>query len=137
MDPSRHPGKIAIVTGAGNGIGRATTLRLCREGARVVGCDADADGLGETAAILERAGQSAELITADVTRQADVDAVVAAAGSRVHILANVAGIMDHFLPLAELDDETWDRVMGVNVTGVMRLSRAVLPSCSPRGRARS
>lgn len=66
-------------------------------------------------------------MTADVTKQEDVERVVAAAGSRIDVLANVAGIMDHFLPLGDVDDETWDRVMAVNVTGVMRLSRAVLP----------
>lgn len=127
MDTSRHAGRIAVVTGAGSGIGRATALRLAGEGARVIGCDVVEPALGETRAALEQAGlPAAELVTADVTRQEDVDRVVAAAGGRVDVLANVAGVMDHFLPLAELDDETWDRVMGVNVTGVMRLSRAVL-----------
>jgi NAD(P)-dependent dehydrogenase (short-subunit alcohol dehydrogenase family) len=50
-------------------------------------------------------------VTADVTKQEDVERVVAAAGSRIDVLANVAGIMDHFLPLGDVDDETWDRVM--------------------------
>lgn len=128
MDSTRHSGKIAIVTGAGSGIGRATTLRLAQEGARVIGCDVVEPALAETNAVLQDVGMSAELVTADVTNQVDVDRVVAAAGARVDILANVAGgIMDHFLPLGDVDDETWDRVMAVNVTGVMRLSRAVLP----------
>jgi len=126
MDGSRHTGKTAIVTGAGSGIGRATTLRLAREDARVIGCDVVEPALAETNAVLNDAGVSAELVVADVTRQEDVERVVAA-GARVDILANVAGIMDHFLPLGDLDDETWDRVMAVNVTGVMRLSRAVIP----------
>ena len=69
-----------------------------------------------------------------MTKQDDVDRVVAAAGPRIDILANVAGIMDHFLPLGELDDATWDRVLGVNLTGVMRLSRAVLPSMLEAGK---
>jgi NAD(P)-dependent dehydrogenase (short-subunit alcohol dehydrogenase family) len=127
MDTTRHVGTVAIVTGAGSGIGQATTLRLAREGARVIGCDVAEDGLAETKAVLEEAGRSAELMVTDVTHQADVEALIVAAGSQIDILANVAGIMDHFLPLAEMDDATWDRVMGVNVTGVMRLSRAVLP----------
>ncbi len=127
MDTTRHAGKVAIVTGAGSGIGRATALRLAREGARVVGCDVAELALAETGIELERAGLSAELVAADVTAQADVERVAAAAGPRVDILANVAGIMDHFLPLGDVDDETWERVLAVNVTGVMRLSRAVLP----------
>jgi NAD(P)-dependent dehydrogenase (short-subunit alcohol dehydrogenase family) len=56
-----------------------------------------------------------------------VAAVVAAAGGRVDALANVAGIMDAFLPPAEVDDATWERVFAVNVTAPMRLTRAVLP----------
>lgn len=127
MDTSRHAGKVAIVTGAGSGIGRAATLRLARGRARVIGCEVAEPALAETKARLERAGLAAELVTADVTNQEDVDRVVTAAGPRVDILANGAGIMDHFLPLGEVDDETWARVMAVNVTGVMRLSRAVLP----------
>lgn len=127
MDRTRHTGRVAIVTGAGSGIGRATALRLAQEGARVIGCDVVEPSLAETNGLLQSAGVSAELVTADVTRQEDVDRVVAPAGSSVDILANVAGIMDHFLPLGDVDDQTWDRVMAVNVTGVMRLSRAVLP----------
>ncbi len=127
MDTSRHAGRIAIVTGAGSGIGRATALRLAGEGAQVVGCDVVEPSLAETTAALEQAGLAAHLVTTDVTKQEDIERVVAAAGSRVDILANVAGIMDHFLPLGEVDDQTWDRVLAVNVTGVMRLSRAVLP----------
>jgi len=66
-------------------------------------------------------------VIGSVADQADVDRVVAAAGERVDVLANVAGIMDGFLPVAELDDATWERVVGVNLTGPMRLIRAVIP----------
>ncbi|MBI1378375.1 MAG: SDR family oxidoreductase [Frankiales bacterium] len=127
MDTSRHSGKVAIVTGAANGIGRATVLRLAAEGARVVGFDVNDTALAETSEALGAAGLTAELVAADITSQADVDRVVALAGPRIDVLANVAGIMDHFLPLGEVDDATWERVLGVNLTGVMRLTRAVLP----------
>lgn len=69
MDSSRHAGKIAVVTGAGSGIGWATALRLGREGAQVIGCDIVEPALVETKATLEQAGLTAELVTADVTRQ--------------------------------------------------------------------
>lgn len=127
MDTTRHSGKTAIVTGAGSGIGRATVLRLLQEGAHVVGCDVSEAGLNETRELLRTEGLEAELLVADVTQQADVDRVVAAAGPNLDTLANVAGIMDFFKPLGDMDDETWDRVMAVNVTGVMRLSRAAIP----------
>jgi NAD(P)-dependent dehydrogenase (short-subunit alcohol dehydrogenase family) len=112
--PGRFAGRTAIVTGAGSGIGRATALRLAREGARVVAVDLAADRL--------------EQLTAE---SPDLDLVPVAAdivtGGRVDALANVAGIMDAFLPPAEVDDATWERVFAVNVTAVMRLTRAVLP----------
>ncbi|WP_213454869.1 SDR family NAD(P)-dependent oxidoreductase [Rhizomonospora bruguierae] len=124
----RYEGKVALVTGAGSGIGRAVVLRLATEGASVVGCDVDADGLAGTGKLLSDRGQHANLVTADVTSQSDMDGLVAALpGGRIDLLANVAGIMDYFLPVTELDDETWDRVLAVNLTGPMRLCRAVLP----------
>jgi NAD(P)-dependent dehydrogenase (short-subunit alcohol dehydrogenase family) len=133
MDTTRHQGKTAIVTGAANGIGRATVLRLAGEGAAVIGCDVNADALAETEQILTKAGLTARLRVADVTRQEDVDRVVAAADGRIDILANVAGIMDNFVPLGELDDALWNRVIAVNLTGVMRLTRAVLPIMESAG----
>ncbi len=133
MDTTRHTGKVAIVTGAANGIGRATATRLAREGARVIGCDVNDEALAAAAAQAERVHLSIDFVKADVTVQADVDRLVDAAGDRIDILANVAGIMDFFLPLGEVDDATWDRVMAVNVTGVMRLTRAVLPVMEAQG----
>jgi NAD(P)-dependent dehydrogenase (short-subunit alcohol dehydrogenase family) len=133
MDTTRHQGKVAIVTGAANGIGRATVLRLASEGATVIGCDLNAEALAGTEQLLTEAGKTAQLVVADVTLQADVERVVAAAGGKIDILANVAGIMDHFVPLGDLDDALWERVMAVNVTGVMRLTRAVLPIMEAAG----
>jgi NAD(P)-dependent dehydrogenase (short-subunit alcohol dehydrogenase family) len=123
--PGRFAGRTAIVTGAGSGIGRATAVRLAREGARVVAADISADRLERLA------GELAELdlvpVVGDVAAEEGVQAVVAAAEGRVDALANVAGIMDSFLPPAEVDDATWERVFAVNVTAAMRLTRAVLP----------
>lgn len=123
--PGRFAGKTAIVTGAGSGIGRATALRLAREGARVVAADISDDRLRQ---LLEE-NPSLDLVpvTADIATEDGAQAVVAAAGGRVDALANVAGIMDAFLPPAEIDDEVWERVFAVNVTAVMRLTRAALP----------
>jgi NAD(P)-dependent dehydrogenase (short-subunit alcohol dehydrogenase family) len=133
MDTTRHAGKVAIVTGAANGIGRATALRFAREGARVVGCDVDPAAIDETRAAFAADGVDVELLQVDVTKQEDVDRLVAAAGPRIDILANVAGIMDHFMPLGEVDDATWNRVLDVNLTGVMRLTRAVVPLMKAQG----
>ena len=123
--PGRFAGKTAIVTGAGSGIGRATALRLAREGATVVGADISDTRLEE----LTTGHPDLALIpvVADVATGDGVAAVAAGVGGNVDALTNVAGIMDGFLPLTEIDDETWERVFAVNVTSMMRLTRAVLP----------
>jgi len=135
IDGTRHTGRVALLTGAGSGIGRATAIRLAREGATVVGCDISQPGLDETLSEIRAAGFDAAVMVADVTLQADVDRVVGEVlerHDRIDILGNIAGIMDWFLPAHEVDDETWARVMDVNVNGVMRLSRRVLPSMMAR-----
>lgn len=129
--PGRFVDKTAIVTGAGSGIGRATAVRLAHEGARLVATDISADRLQELSTQLE--GLDVVTVVGDISAQETVDAVIAAAGGHVDALANVAGIMDGFLPSAELEDEVWARVMDVNVTAVMRLTRAVLPSMIAAG----
>jgi len=123
--PNRFAGKTAIVTGAGSGIGRATAVRLIDEGSRVIATDVVASRLQELQAEL----QTHRLVTiaGDISSGDTIHMVLDAAAGRIDALANVAGIMDGFLPPAEIDDEVWDRVMSVNVTAVMRLTRAVLP----------
>lgn len=122
---SRFEGKTVIVTGAGSGIGRATAARLAHEGARVVATDVVAARLKDLA--VELADFDVVTVTGDVAAPETIDAIAEAAGGKVDGLANVAGIMDAFLPPAEVDDATWDRVFSVNLTGPMRLTRAVLP----------
>jgi NAD(P)-dependent dehydrogenase (short-subunit alcohol dehydrogenase family) len=135
-DGQRHHGRVAIVTGAGSGIGRAVALRLVAEGAAVVGCDVNEAGLEATLATIREGGRDAALVPADVTSQGQVDRLVDEAidrYGRVDLLANVAGIMDWFLPAHEVDDETWNRVMSVNLNGPMLLCRKVLPGMLERG----
>lgn len=129
--PDRFAGKTAIVTGAGAGIGRATAVRLAAEGANVVATDVLQERLDDLVA--SHGELSFTVVAGDVTSQQLVDDVVAAAGGRVDVLANVAGIMDGFLPAAEVDDETWERVFAVNLTSIMRLTRAVLPGMLEAG----
>jgi len=136
MDAHRHVGKVAIVTGAGSGIGASTALRLLGEGASVVAGDVSAAGLESLRADAGETVDRLLTVVGDISSQADVDALRAAAidaHGRVDIVANVAGIMDWFLPAHEVDDETWRKVMAVNLDGPMMLTRAVLPGMRERG----
>jgi NAD(P)-dependent dehydrogenase (short-subunit alcohol dehydrogenase family) len=127
----RLENKVAIITGAGSGIGLAMSQRFIEEGATVVGADITDAGLERL-----RVLGGVTPVRADVTAQADVDALVAVAAGlgRLDILCNNAGIVDRFLPVDELTDEVWNRVLAVNLTGPMMLSRAALPLLLRGGR---
>lgn len=125
VTPGRFSGKTVIVTGAASGIGRAVASRVAREGGRVVAVDLSQERLDSFAAALPDA--DIVPVAADVTKLADIDAVIAAAGPRVDALANVAGIIDDFSAIHEVSDAMLERVFNVNVFGVIRLTRAVAP----------
>jgi NAD(P)-dependent dehydrogenase (short-subunit alcohol dehydrogenase family) len=122
----RFSGKTVIVTGAGSGIGRATASRVAREGGRVIAVDVSKERLDELAGSL--AGSDVTAVVGDITNADDIATIVAAAGDRIDGLANIAGIMDDMSPLHEVSDAIWQRVFSVNVDGMFRLTRAVLPA---------
>jgi NAD(P)-dependent dehydrogenase (short-subunit alcohol dehydrogenase family) len=129
--PGRFEGRTVIVTGAASGIGRATASRIAREGGRVIAVDISAERLDELASTLP-AG-SVTTVVGDITRQDDIDSIVAAAGDRIDALANVAGVNDDFSPAHETSDAVWDRTIGINLTGGFKLTRAVLPAMLEAG----
>jgi NAD(P)-dependent dehydrogenase (short-subunit alcohol dehydrogenase family) len=120
VDSLRFAGKTVIVTGAGSGIGHATATRIVAGGGTVVAVDINAMSWDNG-------------VVGDLTDPALIGRIVEAAGGPVHGLANIAGIMDGFLPPDEVDDATWERVFAVNLTAVMRLTRAVLPGMIEAG----
>ncbi|WP_016747550.1 SDR family NAD(P)-dependent oxidoreductase [Rhizorhabdus wittichii] len=130
----RFEGKVAIVTGAGAGIGRACMARLASEGAIVVGTDVNQAKLD---AAVAAAGANAHGLICDVADQAAIDAMVADVVARfggVHVLVNNAGIGNpRRLRLHEQPPEDWDKVMGVNVRGVYLMQRAVIPHMLRQG----
>ncbi|MCB9561269.1 MAG: SDR family oxidoreductase [Kofleriaceae bacterium] len=124
----RFDGKIALVTGAASGIGRATALRLAEEGAAVA-CLDRSEAVTETVAAIEALDRPALGHVADISSEDAVAAAVAAVlgkFDRLDVLCNVAGILraDH---THELTLENWDTVLRVNLTGTFLMCRAALP----------
>ncbi|MYX95716.1 glucose 1-dehydrogenase [Streptomyces sp. SID486] len=118
----RFSGRTALVTGAGSGIGRGTALALAREGARVVVAGRRREPLDETVALIEDAGGKGLAVTADVSRAADVRALVAATVDRfgsLDVAVNNAGVLQGGgRAVGDLAEADWHRMLDVNVTGV-------------------
>lgn len=127
--------KIALITGAGSGIGKTTALRFAEEGAVVIINDVDQDKGMAAAAQINEQGGSAHFIYADVTAPDSVKAMVEEAIARygrIDVLFNNAGISGVGL-LHEIEHDTWERIMDVNINGVYLVSKYVLPYMMEQG----
>src|SRR5882762_5031674 len=129
-------GKVALITGGGNGIGRAAAAGFARHGAAVVVVDRDGAAAEATAGIIRQNGGEALAVTADVTKSSDVKAYVKATldkYGRIDCFFNNAGIEGKVAPIAEYDEAVFDAVIGVNVKGVFLGLRHVLPEMIRQG----
>ena len=123
----RFVGEVAIVTGAGNGIGKATALRLASEGASVAVGDLDLAAAQATVDAITTSGGQAMAVAVDVTARASVEAMVETVVARygqVDVLCNIAGIAVGE-PFLEVTDKNWQRTLDVNLTGVFLCSQVV------------
>ena len=129
-------GKVALVTGAARGLGRATAQIFAREGARVVIVDVQREGGEETVGLIKDAGGNAAFVAADVSSPSDVQAMVRAAVGTYGSLdcaVNNAAIEGGGRPLAETSEEDWNRSIAVNLTGVFLCMKFEIPAMLDRG----
>lgn len=132
-------GKVALVTGAGRGIGRAVALAFAQEGARLTlaaRTESEIQGVAEEVRAL---GRRALAIKTDVTDETEVNRMVArtiAEYGRIDILVNNAGIVGPVSPLAEVDLKDWQRTLDINLTGEFLCARAVIPQMKAQGGGR-
>jgi NAD(P)-dependent dehydrogenase (short-subunit alcohol dehydrogenase family) len=128
-------GKVAVVTGGGSGIGKSIAVALADHGASVVVADIDAAGAAAVAAQIEAAGHTAMAVPTDVSREADVQALVATTESEfglVDLFVSNAGII--VAGGVEVTDDSWSRIWAINVQSHIYAARALLPGMLARGR---
>lgn len=132
-------GRMAIVTGAGSGIGRGIAQMMAARGAAVAAVDLDEATAKETAALIRAAGGRAAHYRADVSNAVEIDRAVTAAVrdlGPLDIMVNNAGILDGYFNVDEMDEAVWRRVIDIDLTGVFLGCKRALQEMLPRGRGR-
>ncbi len=132
----RLEGKVALITGAGSGIGRAMALRFAKEGAKLVASDWNEETLDALVAELKGSGAEVHGVQANVADQSQAEAMVQSAidnYGRLDILVNNAGVMDNNQGIAELDDDLYRRVMSINVDGPVFATRVAVRQMVKQG----
>lgn len=132
----RFEGKVALVTGAGSGIGRATAQAFAREGARVVVSDHNVDGGEETVRLIQAEQGASFFVKANVADPAETESLVTetvAKYGQLDIAFNNAGIEGQSSTTANCTQENWDRVLGVNLTGTWLCMKAEIPQMLQQG----
>jgi 3-oxoacyl-[acyl-carrier protein] reductase len=129
-------GKVALITGAGSGMGRATAILFTQEGAKVIVVDIDAKTGNETVDLIKKNGQEAFFVQADVSKAGDAEKMIKFATDkhgRLDILYNNAGIPMPMTPVDKVTEDLWDHVMSVNVKAHFLAARIAIPLMKKQG----
>src|SRR5262247_4806264 len=131
--------RMAIVTGAGSGIGRAIALALAAKGSPVAAMDLNGGSAEETAGLIKKAGGQGKAFQGDTSNAEELNRAVSGAISALgplEIMVNNAGILDGYFNVDEMDEKTWRRVIDIDLTGVFLGCKRALAEMLPRGRGR-
>lgn len=129
-------GKVALITGASSGMGRAMALLFAKEGAKVSVVDINVAGGQEVVELIKRNDGIAQFISADVTKASDVEQMIKAtvnAYTRLDILVNNAGVPMSFTPIEEVDEKLWDKIIAVNMKGIFLGCKYAVPIMKKQG----
>lgn len=132
----RLDGKVAVITGAGSGMGRAMANLFAAQGAKVVAGEWNQETLDTVVAEIHAAQGSAVGVQGDISKAEQAEAIVQKAldeFGRIDVLVNNAGVMDQNEAIGDVDDATWNRVLGINLTGTMFMTRAAVRSMAEQG----
>lgn len=127
--------KVAVITGAGSGMGKSMIELFAKEGAKIIAADINEAGVNEVISSLNGPGEITFCKT-DVSDRAQVENMIDQAMNKygkLDILINNAGILDKMMPVSELEDELWNKVLAVNVNGVMYACRKAVPIMEKQG----
>ncbi|MEC0244297.1 SDR family oxidoreductase [Paenibacillus chitinolyticus] len=133
----RLEGKVAVVTGAASGMGKAISELYAKEGAKVVVSDLNIEGAEAVAAAIQADGGEAVAVKTNVAELNDIEAMIDTAVNKygtLDILVNNAGIMDNMAAVGDVDDDRWDLIFDINTKGVMRAIRKSIPIFLEKGK---
>lgn len=128
--------KVAVITGAGAGMGKAIAILFASHGCKIVAADINEERLRALEKDVKKASGNITIIKANMANEEDIDAMIDLARSTygtLDILVNNAGVMDNFQPVGEVDNATWDRVMKINVDGPYKAMRSALKIFMEKG----
>lgn len=132
----RLNGQVAVITGAGSGMGREMAKLFVQEGAKVVAADINPTGVVSLIEEISGTPETIEFFQCNVSKRAECEAMLDFAVTKfgkLDILCNNAGIMDNMMPISELEDELWDKVLSVNLNSVMYASRYAVQIMTKQG----